>query len=419
MRAGFERVEFQSGHTLEDYRAVLGNDCINKLEQSAIALRGLKIVEINSTRKGGGVAQLLAGQIPLCQSLNLSVDWYTLPADAHFFEITKEIHNRLQGQGSAETELDLDYYNDYLASLVAVIPEADLYILHDPQTLGLAPHLKGKPLIWRCHIDLTEADSTSFTWLSSYYSYFRKVVFSLESYARGLEAEKVAIIQPAIDPLSPKNKELSKEEVSGVIGALGLSEAVPFMLQVSRFDKFKDPMGVVDIYQAMQRRMPELNCVLAGDYADDDPEGERYYKAVQEYATKATGGKVYFVVGQTGVEINALQRAATVVIQNSTREGFGLTVTEALWKNKLVFSRPVGGISKQILDGQTGYFLPAQDEDSASLILDAMARPDVIRRIGETAHAYVREHYVLPVMLATYLETYQTALRNPSHLDAS
>lgn len=410
MEATFNKISPQSHHLLADYQAVLGATSIEQLQKSAKGLQRIKIVEINSTAQGGGVAELLASQIPLCKMLNLDIDWYVLPPDEQFFSITKELHNRLQGTGSTQDELDLDYYRQYLASLANDLPEADLYILHDPQTLGLAPYITDKPMIWRCHIDLTDADAASFEWLQGYYRYFSKLIFSLDGYARGADHQKTSIIQPAIDPLSDKNKELSEPEVAKIMNDLGLSSTAPFILQASRFDKFKNPLGVLELYAAIQQQIPDVECILAGDYATDDPEGAEYYHTVQRSADELTSGKVRFVIGETGVQINALQRAASVVIQNSTREGFGLTVTEALWKKKVVFTRPVGGITTQIIDGQNGFYLTDDIADNARKITDVITNPGKFTAVGEAARTHVANNFVLPLMLNDYLQTYAEAI---------
>lgn len=380
------------------------------LQKVASALQSLQIVEISSTAQGGGVAELLQAQMPLYQELGLSVSWFVIPPDDTFFGITKELHNRLQGLGSTKTELDMTYYQNYLTEIAKQLPPADLYVLHDPQALGLAPHLTNTPLMWRCHIDLTESDPATYQWLSDYYHHFKKLIFSLPSYARGADSNKTVIIQPAIDPTSDKNTPLSKEELNNLLAGLDLDSATPFMLQVSRFDKFKDPIGVIELYQKVRQQLPELQCVLAGNYATDDPEGEVYFKEVQAYAAQQKEGKVHFILGKSAQEINALQQAASVVIQNSNREGFGLTVTEALWKKKIVFSRPVGGITMQIIDNKTGFYLGDSLPDNAAKIADVISNPSKYVSIGEAAHQHVEQHFVLPVMTENYLRTYTEAL---------
>lgn len=380
------------------------------MQEAAAKLKNIKIVEINSTAQGGGVAELLTAQMAVYKQLGLTASWFVIPPDDTFFAITKEIHNRLQGLGTTQEELDMAYYEEYLTKVAQQLPPADLYVLHDPQSLGLAPHLKNTPLVWRCHIDLTESESATYDWLSGYFSYFKKLIFSLPKYARDADPSKVTIIQPAIDPDAPKNQILEQDELDSLIKGLGLHPATRFMLQVSRFDKFKDPKGVIDLYANVQEQLPAVELVLAGNYATDDPEGASYYKEVQDHAAQLKAGKIHFMLGKTDQEINALQQAARVVIQNSNREGFGLTVTEPLWKKKVVFSRPVGGITLQIVDGKTGFYLSDDINDSVTKLCDVIQNPDNYTHIGEAAHQHVQQNFVLPVMVANYLEAYVEAL---------
>lgn len=409
MERGFAHIVAAPTHTFQDYARLLNQQTLTQLITVSRRLAGFKIVEINATAQGGGVAELLRSQMPLGKSLGVDVQWFTLPADAAFFTITKELHNRLQGNPSHGEPLDMEYYHHYLASLADALPAADLYVLHDPQTIGLAQYIN-KPMIWRCHIDLTNADSTTFAWLSSYYHYFAQLIFSMPEYARSVPADQQAIIRPAIDPLSDKNRDLGAQEQNAILHSLGLDQAQPYIAQVSRFDKFKNPQGVIDLYIMLLEQHPHLSCVLAGDYATDDPEGAANYIATRQYAQTAGKGNIIFVVGQTGVQINALQRGARVVLQNSSREGFGLTVTEALWKEKLVFTRAVGGIREQVTDGQTGFIMGDNLANNARRISQVVAAPQNYADITRNAHKLVKDHYITPVMLAQYFELYAKLL---------
>ncbi len=398
--------------SIRAYEKAVGTDTMAELELASKPLQGLRIAEINATAVGGGVAELLNGQIPLARALGVLSDWYVLPPDEKFFKTTKGLHNCLQGQCALETVLDFEYYQQYHDSIAHSIPEADLYILHDPQTLGLVPFLKGKPVVWRCHIDLTQADPTSLDWLRKYYPYFQKVIFSLEAYVHGLEHSKVSIVHPAIDPLSDKNIELLGPQQHVALKKLKIDIKKPYILQVSRFDKFKDPLGVIRIYEQLRRKIPDLQCVLAGNYATDDPEGIEYYAMSQAKAQQVQGGGVHFVLGATDTQINALQQNAAIVIQNSTREGFGLTVTEALWKKKIVFSHPVGGIALQVINDRTGYYISDDTTQAIGIMSDVIDRPHIYAMIGLAAHEHVKRQFVLPVMLKDYFNTYSEALNS-------
>lgn len=396
--------------TLDQYELAVGKEHVERLKQSAIPLKGKKIVEINSTSTGGGVAELLSSQIPMCHELGLDVEWYTLPPDDRFFATTKGLHNCLQGECAIDSVLDFEYYQQYLSQIAKDIPPADLYILHDPQTLGLVPFIKQTPLVWRCHIDLTEADPKAFEWLENYYKYFNRVIFSLEAYVHGLDRSKVSIVHPAIDPLTPKNVQLSKYDIQKSLEKFNLSIKTPYIIQVSRFDKFKDPIGVIEMYKTLKPHNPTLKCLLLGNYATDDPEGVEYYKVVQEKAKEVEGDDVEIIVGANDTEVNALQQSASLVIQNSTREGFGLTVTEAMWKKRVVFSRPVGGIALQIIHNKTGYYLSENAQANNAVMNEVINRPYNYHMLGEDAHRHVKERFVTPKMLADYFTVYSQAL---------
>lgn len=405
-----QKISLPHSPTLAEYEKVLGVKIMKELKAAAKPLKGLKIIEINATGHGGGVAELLQSQIPLARTLGLDIDWYVLPPNERFFKTTKGLHNCLQGQCALNAVLDFEYYQKYLDTIAPKIPKADLYILHDPQTLGLVPHIQ-KPIVWRCHIDLTEADASSFEWLQSYYPKFQKVIFSLEAYIHGLEHNKVAIVHPAIDPLSNKNKKLTKPEIKTALEALKLPLDKPYMLQVSRFDKFKDPVGVIELYKKAKLQIPDLTCVLAGNYSVDDPEGFEYYMMTQA-KSRQLAGNVKILTKANDVQINALQQAAGVVIQNSAREGFGLTVTEALWKQKIVLTHPVGGIALQVLDNKTGYYLSEYSYKNVEKIKQIIDSPKIFTKVGQAARIHVKNNFTLPVMLKDYFEVYNQALKS-------
>lgn len=396
--------------SLDQYSLAVGNEMIDKLKEAAKTLIGKKIVEINSTAVGGGVAELLSSQIPMCRELGLDAEWYVIPPDDRFFATTKGLHNCLQGECAIDAVLDFEYYQQYLSQVAKDLPPADLYILHDPQTLGLVPFIKDAPMVWRCHIDLTEAEPGAFEWLENYYKYFNSVIFSLEAYVHGLDRSKVSIVHPAIDPLTPKNVFLRESDIGKVLEKYNLTPKTPYMLQVSRFDKFKNPLGVIEIYKSLKPQNPDLQCILLGNYATDDPEGKEYYEVVQEKAKEIKGDGVKIIVGADDTEVNALQQNASLVVQNSTREGFGLTVTEAMWKKRVVFSRPVGGIALQIIHNKTGYYLSDNLLANKAVMNEVLNRPYIFNMLSEDAHRHVKENFVTPKMLADYLAVYARAL---------
>lgn len=399
--------------TLKDYQDIADNSCLQDIQSMSSQIKDAKIYEINSTATGGGVAELLHAQMPLYQSLGLDVSWLVLPPNENFFNITKNLHNCLQGKCAPPSELEFDEYKNHLAMVVKDIPQdGDLYVLHDPQTIGLAPLLKGKHLIWRCHIDLTQADVDILAWVQSYYHYFEKVIFSMSEYAQGIEPAKAAIIAPSIDPLSEKNKPKSQTEITKQLSKYHIDPDQPYLLQVSRFDKFKDPKGVLEIFTRARKLLPTLNCVLAGDYAPDDPEGQPYYNEVRKLAHVIDPNNIQLLLNIDDDAVNALQRVAAIVVQNSNKEGFGLTVTEALWKQKIVFSRSVGGIALQVIDGNTGFILDDDNQKSAQHIVEVIQNQPKYASIIKNAKELVRNKFILPVMLADYLRVYAKVLRD-------
>jgi trehalose synthase len=392
--------------TIEDYARFIDEPQQLELAQLAHSLKGKKIIEINATSYGGGVAELLRGKIALLQGMGVSAEWHVLPPNEAFFHTTKTLHNCLQGHSDLPDKTLLKQYSDYLAEAARDIPrDGDIYVLHDPQTLGLAAYLPPGRLIWRCHIDLTEANPGGLNWLKGYYKYFSKVIFSLENYAHGLGHDKVAIVHPSIDPLSDKNKPLSPEQVARQLSQFQLDERYPYILQVSRFDRFKDPLGVVDIYRDLVAFMPQYRLLMVGNMASDDPEGREYYDKVSRKVA-LVDEHIQLITEADDTSINALQSGAGAIIQNSHREGFGLTVTEALWKKQFVFSRPVGGIALQVVDGRTGFYLEENAFESAEKMVNVLRRPDDYLQIRMQARELVRRKFLLPTMTAGYMRTY-------------
>ena len=403
-----KEISIKYSHSLIDYANVLGDSIIDKLVSNSKALGTTKIVEINSTPEGG-VAELLRSQIPMMRSLGLDASWYVLPENKQFFDTTKELHNCLQGQCSIDHSLDLQFYDDYLEDAVKDIPPADLYILHDPQTLGLAKHIKNTPLVWRCHIDTTDAHEPSYQWMSNHFKHFSEIIFSLESFMHKDLDSKINIVQPAIDPMSDKNITLSPSQIKSHLKELDIDKTEKYILQVSRFDKFKNPIGVLEMYEKIHQNTEDLTCILAGNFPSDDPEGPEYSKLVNR-KIKSLKGNIRLITQSNDLQINALQSNASVVIQNSTREGFGLTVSEAMWKKKIVFTNEVGGITEQIIDNKTGFYLTGDLHKDATSIRQVIESPDEFISIGDSAHQRVKNRFVLPVMIDGYITVYKKAL---------
>ncbi len=390
---------------ITNYAAYLTKRQTVKLESLAKKLQGKKIYEINSTATGGGVVELLQSQIPLMQGLGLQAEWLVLPPDERFFTITKQFHNALQGGRDSLPE-DLDYYDVYTQKIAATVPrDGDIYILHDPQTLGLIPFLADKVVIWRCHIDLTNAEPHTFSWLRRRLRAVDGSIFSLPNYTAGIE--NAHIVHPSIDPLRPKNITLPEARSTALLTQIGVDVSRPFITQISRYDIFKDPIGVLEVARRVQETMPELQCVMLGNYADDDPEGKDMYLKVREAAKSMSHALVLVNVSDNEEVVSALQSRAAAVMQYSYREGFGLTVTEAMWKGALVCARPVGGISLQIKNRKTGVVLTGNHNHDASRIVRLLGSSNDHHDIREAARAHVEKNFITPVMLSDYLDVYQ------------
>jgi trehalose synthase len=370
----------------------------NELRCLAAPLRGATVVHVNATAVGGGVAEILQRLVPLQRGLGLDAQWYVLEADAEFFRTTKKMHNALQGReqniSPAEWAHYLEINRANLAATEDVFRKADFVIVHDPQPAGLLAAV-GKPAgrwAWRCHIDLSNPNRATWRRLKDLVNPYHASVFSLAAFARQLGHPQV-VIPPAIDPLTDKNRELEEGFVDEICRRFGVRRDVPLFVQVSRFDRFKDPLGVVAAFRLL-RRHREASLVLVGGGADDDPEG----KEVLEEVRRATAGDDEILVLElppdANLEINALQRAATVVVQKSLREGFGLVVTEGLWKGKPVIGGAVGGITLQVRDGFTGYLVRTV-EGCAYRMRQCLRHPNRAQTMGKRGIELVRGHYLI------------------------
>ena len=392
---------------LETYAAVAGQDVIGQLGQLANQLKGLKIACVNSTRVGGGVAEILTKLIPLMQALGIDTTWEVISGDESFFQCTKSIHNGLQGNKLEIPQHLLEAYEetnrDNAKQLAPLLEEADIVFIHDPQPAPLLhffPHRKGKWL-WRCHIDLSRPHRPVWKYLRRFVEGYDASVYSLPQFSQRL-AHPQYLVPPSIDPLSEKNRELQEEEIQGLCHHLGIDMNKPLMLQVSRFDRFKDPLGVIQAFRLAKQYIPDLHLVLAGGSATDDPEGALVHGEVEAFSRKDENIQVLALPPDAHKTINALQRAADIVLQKSIREGFGLTVTEAMWKGKAVVGGNTGGIRLQVIDNHTG-FLVNTPEGAALRVRYLLERPHKLREMGEKARHFVRENYLITRQLREYL----------------
>lgn len=403
---------------LDSYAPVTGEAVIQHLRLLATALQGKRVVHLNSTRVGGGVAEILAKLIPLKQELGLQVEWEVISGEGEFFECTKSFHNALQGN---PVEIPQRLYRAYEETnsknaerLRPLLEQADFVFIHDPQPamlLQLCPNRRGK-WVWRCHIDLSRPYRPVWKYIQALVNPYDASIFSLSSFARSLPHSQY-LIPPSIDPLSEKNVDLEPEEIQAVREQFGIDPDRPLIIQVSRFDRFKDPLGVIRAYRLAKELTPRLQLVLAGGGATDDPEGEAVLAEVKAAAEDDPDIHVLLLPPDAHRTINALQRAADIVVQKSIKEGFGLTVTEGLWKAKPVIGGNVGGIRIQVINHHTG-FLVDTPEGAALRIRYLLQDREQLEAMGVKAREFVRENFLITRHLRDYLALMAVLLQGES-----
>ncbi|WP_303904311.1 glycosyltransferase [Thiohalomonas denitrificans] len=392
---------------LEAYAKVSGEEVIDHLRQLSEPLAGMTIVHVNSTRVGGGVAEILDKLVPLSNELGIDTRWEVITGNMEFYQCTKSMHNALQGN---PLRIPDHLYKAYEETNVAnaerlrgVLEEADVVFIHDPQPaplLGLCPNRKGK-WVWRCHIDVSHPDRLVWKYLRQYLIAYDASVFSLPAFAQPLPNLEY-IIPPSIDPLSVKNIALDADELHEVAERFNLDTSRPIVAQISRYDRFKDPVGVIRAYRLAKKFMPQLQLVLAGGGASDDPEGEMVLEEVHSAAEEDDDIHVLLLPADAHRTINALQRIADIIIQKSTREGFGLTVTEGMWKGKPVIGGDTGGIRLQVIDHHTG-FLVNTPEGAALRMRYLFRQPEKMHEMGAKAREFVTDNFLLTRQLREYL----------------
>jgi trehalose synthase len=400
---------------LDDYAQVAGGDVVAQLHQLASPLAGARVVHVNSTRIGGGVAEILTKLVPLMQELGINTSWEVITGESEFFECTKGMHNTLQGNRIPLGESLLRVYEETNARnaeiLRPALEDADFVFIHDPQPAALlhhCPERKGK-WIWRCHIDASHPYRPVWKYLHEFVAPYDASIFSLAAFAQELPHPQY-LIPPSIDPLSDKNVELDSNVIHDTVEKYQIDPQRPVVAQISRFDRFKDPVGVIQAYQLAKQFVPALQLLLAGGGAADDPEGEAVLSEVQASAGGDPDIHVLLLPPDAHREINALQRIAEIVLQKSIREGFGLTVTEAMWKGKPVIGGDVGGIRLQVINHHTG-FLVNTPEGAALRIRYLLHQPEKIDEMGRKAHVFVRDNFLITRHLREYL-TLMVALLN-------
>ncbi len=387
---------------LEAYRGVVPKGTLEFLLRLAERVPGRRFLHVNSTRAGGGVAEILHRLVPMMAELGIKADWEVIEGDPEFFATTKAFHNGLQGMEQVVTDEMLEHYLEInRANAQRLRPGADLVLIHDPQPAAMieARPPEGK-WVWRCHIDLSAPQRRVWTFLRRFVLRYHAAVFSLPAFAQQLPIPQF-LVYPSIDPLSEKNRRMNQREIAKILLALQVPDDKPLLLQVSRFDRFKDPVGVINAYRLV-KRYHDVRLVLAGGGAADDPEGAQVLAEVREAAGRDPDILVLDLPPDAHRQINALQRAATIVIQKSIREGFGLTVAEAMWKGKPVIGGAAGGIGVQILYGVTGYTVTSV-EGAAYRIRYLLSNPALMRKMGEAGREQVRRNFLITRHLRDYL----------------
>jgi trehalose synthase len=403
--------EVALGHkSLADYTHILGRGLIEEIKELAEPLKGKKVLHVSATAFGGGVSEILYTMVPLMRDVGLDAHWHVILGREEFFNVTKLMHNSLQGDPEAISDQQWEVFEAYNAmNAQGLEGDWDVIVVHDPQPAGLklnAPE-KSRRWIWRCHIDLSTPNLGTLGRLLPLINDYDASVWHLQDYVpAGLDGGLLKICPPAIDPLSPKNMALSPEDAAFVCDQFGIDTDRPLICQVSRFDPWKDPIGVIDAYRIVTERVPDVQLALVGSMATDDPEGWEFFHRTFRHANGDPDIKILNNLNNVGaIEVNAFQSQADVCMQKSIREGFGLTVTEALWKGRPTIGGDVGGIPLQIEDGVTGY-LVSTPEDAARRSIEILEDPELAKNLGRAGKEHAREHFLTPRLLRDWLSLF-------------
>jgi trehalose synthase len=397
--------------SLADYTHLVGRQLVEEVRELAEPLKGKHVLHVSATAFGGGVSEILYTIVPLMRDVGVDAHWQVIFGREEFYNATKLLHNSLQGDPATLTDEQWELF-DRVNELNArsITEEWDAIIVHDPQPIGLRRWAQGhsENWIWRCHIDLSEPNPEPIQRLLPMISEYDATVWHMQRYVPGgMDGDgRVKIIPPAIDPLSPKNMAFSPEDAAFVCQQFGIDVDRPLLTQVSRFDPWKDPIGVIDAYRLVTEQVPEAQLALVGSMATDDPEGWEFFQKTFEYADSDPDIKILNNLNNVGaIEVNAFQSQSDVVIQKSIREGFGLTVTEALWKVRPVVAGNVGGIPLQIVDGEGG-FLVDTAEDCARRCIEVLADPELGKQLGRAGKEHARREFLSPRLLRDWLRLF-------------
>jgi trehalose synthase len=398
------------GHkSLADYTSLIGRTMADEIKALAEPLRGRRMLHLSATAFGGGVAEIQYTLIPLLNDAGIETEWRVIEGRDEFFDVTKTIHNALQGDErglTAEQREIFTRYNQLNADALADADEWDMIVVHDPQPVAIPSMIRSsRPRwVWRCHIDLSAPNPGVLDFLAPSLAPYDAAIFHMREYVpRGAGLAQAVIWPPAIDPLAPKNMALAAEDAAYIVDQFGIDASRPLLLQVSRFDPWKDPLGVIDAYRDVKRTHPDVQLALVGSMAHDDPEGWEYWNRTLEHCDDDQDIHMLSNLNNVGaVEVNAFQVKAEVCIQKSIKEGFGLTVSEALWKARPTIGGAVGGIVAQIDDGHTGYLVDSA-EQCAERCLAILADADGAHQMARRGKEHVRRNFLTPRLVRDWL----------------
>jgi trehalose synthase len=399
------------GHKyLSDYASIVGRPLVDEIRERAERLKGKRILHVSATAFGGGVSEILYTLIPLMIDVGLDCEWHVIYGREEFFNATKVMHNALQGNPQDLTEEQWEVWERYNKINAEQLSDGwDVCIIHDPQPAALASLVPGnaRNWIWRCHIDLSTPNPATVSRLLPYLQHYPASVFHLQQYVPDGMSGHAHIVPPAIDPLAPKNMAFSPEDAVYICDQFGIDVDRPLLCQVSRFDPWKDPLGVIDAYRIVKEGIPDVQLALVGSMATDDPEGWDFFNSTVAHADGDPDIHILNNLNNVGaIEVNAFQSYSDVVIQKSTREGFGLTVSEAIWKARPFIGGDVGGIPLQIADGESG-FLVSNVEDCAARALEILRDPTLGKRLGRAGKERVRQRFLTPRLLRDWLKIFE------------
>jgi trehalose synthase len=398
--------------TLADYTHIVGKELTEQIRQLAEPLKGKRVLHVSATAFGGGVSEILYTLVPLMRDVGVDAHWHVIFGKEEFYNATKLLHNSLQGAEETLSDEQWEIFDEInQINAEGLQGEWDVVIVHDPQPIGLlrGAKEKGKHWVWRCHIDLSTPNPAPIARLLPMIEEYDASVWHLDDYVpngMGKHREEVRICPPAIDPLSPKNMAFSPEDAAFVCRQFGIDVDRPLITQVSRFDPWKDPIGVIDAYREVTAEIPEAQLAMVGSMATDDPEGMEYFQKTFEYADGDEDIKILSNLNNVGaIEVNAFQSQSDVCLQKSIREGFGLTVTEALWKGRPTVAGNVGGIPLQIEDGVSGFLVDSPSQ-CAQRCLEILRDPELGKKLGRQGKEYARQHFLTPRLLRDWLKLF-------------